>query len=175
LLRIKERKLNHQLQASGWTFSEEKKSLLLNETIEWVKYYLPLSVSGLTILDVGAGEGETAKFFLENGATNVICIEPHVESFKILKLNAINHNLLAVNKRFELSDLKTPHDFVKVDIEGYEEVLLDERLETPAIVEVHGLQLCDRFKAKGYRLRYPYREAGLSHGCVAYAYWDKSI
>ncbi len=170
-LRIRERKLDRELQYSRWIFSKEKRSLLLTETCQWFEYYLPLDITGLIILDVGAGEGETAKFFLDNGAAKVVCIEPHVGSFRILKLNAMNHDIMAVNKKFELSDLRIPHDFMKVDIEGYEEVLLDEKLGTPAVVEVHGLQLCDKFVAKGYRLRYPYREAGLTSGCVGFAYW----
>jgi hypothetical protein len=166
------RKLDHQLQSTGWAFSESKKKMLLVEMSDWVRYYLPLDVRGLTVLDVGAGEGETAKFFLDNGAAKVVCIECAAESFKLLKENAAHHNIIVLNKRFELLDLKIPHDFLKVDIEGYEEALLDVTLVTPAAIEVHGLQLCDKFKAKGYRLVYPHEEAGRIYGCTGYAYWN---
>jgi SAM-dependent methyltransferase len=152
-------------------FSESRKGLIVIETNDWERYYLPLDVRGMTVLDVGAGEGETAKFFLDHGAAKVVCIEPATEAFKFLKVNAAHHNIMALNKRFELSDLTVPHDFLKVDIEGYEEALLDVTLRTPAVVEVHGLQLCDKFKAKGYRLVSPHEEAGLPFGFLGYAYW----
>ena len=67
--------------SKDWKFSDWRKSMCVTAVDEWNKYYLPIYVKGLTVLDVGAGEGETAKFFLEQGARKVICIEPDVYLF----------------------------------------------------------------------------------------------
>lgn len=49
--------------SKDWKFSDVCKSMCVVEVEEWKKYYLPIDVKGLTVLDAGAGEGETAKFF----------------------------------------------------------------------------------------------------------------
>ena len=45
---------------------------------------------------------------------------------KHLAVNERNHpdRIVAINDKFQLSQLDIPHDFLKMDIEGYEEVLL---------------------------------------------------
>ena len=52
-------------------------------------FYLPIPVRGKVVLDVGAGEGETALFYLANGAKHVICVEANMESCKVLQLNSV--------------------------------------------------------------------------------------
>jgi hypothetical protein len=42
-------------QPNGWEFTEYFKRLYLCE--DWNKRYLPIDVTGLTVLDIGAGEG----------------------------------------------------------------------------------------------------------------------
>jgi hypothetical protein len=42
--------------------------MIQTESLDWKKNYLPISVNNLVVLNVGAGEGEIARFFLANGA-----------------------------------------------------------------------------------------------------------
>jgi SAM-dependent methyltransferase len=55
---------------------DEHASYVRLELDLWHKYYLPI---GKTVLDIGAGNGETAFFYLHHGAEHVICIEPNSE------------------------------------------------------------------------------------------------
>ena len=128
-------------KSNGWDFSSERRDMFLYEHDEWLKYYLPISMKGLTVLDVGAGEGETARFYLEHGAKKVLCVEPDKNCFMRLKENAVGRPLVCFNKRFSIDDLNLLFDFMKMDIEGYEEALLDVPIKKPCVIEVHGLQL----------------------------------
>ena len=146
--------------------------MIRSESFDWDKHYLPISVRNLVVLDVGAGEGETARFFLQKGAAKVICIEPSHDSFKYLKRNSVSHPIVPINKFFEMSDLLTQSfDFLKMDIEGYEESLLETELIKPAVVEVHGLQLRDKFQKVGWRIEYQRVEDIKGYSCTTYAYW----
>jgi hypothetical protein len=155
--------------SKGWKFSDCRKSMCLTEVDEWKKYYLPIDVKGLTVLDAGAGEGETAKFFLEHGAKKVICIEPDAQSFHNLADNALRHPITPINRKFQLSDLDLDCDFMKIDIEGYEEELLDVDIKKPVVLEVHGLQLRDKFRAKGYSIAES-DYSGKNFSCLSFAY-----
>jgi len=155
------------LAREQWLFSPTRINMILTETKEWEAYYLPISVNGLRVLDVGAGEGETARFFLQHGASEIVCIEQDKPSWEILKRNAEHHPLTCLNKRFDLKDLEIPHDFMKIDIEGYEELLLQARLKEPSVIEVHGLQLRDKFQSQGYAIEYPFKSE-ISPVCYAY-------
>ena len=168
-----ERKLRAALKASDWHFSIYREKMIRKESLDWRRHYLPISLKNLVILDVGAGEGETARFFLDNGAQKVICIEPFKESFMYLKRNAVSHPIVPLNKSFETSDLLThSFSFLKMDIEGYEESLLQIDLSFPAVIEVHGLQLKDKFQQAGWRIEYRTPEDAKGLGCLTYAYWN---
>ncbi len=147
--------------------------MIKSEISDWQKHYLPIDLHGKIILDVGAGEGETALFFLSHGASRVVCIEPSDEAFRYLALNQKNHpnRITAIHSKFELSHLGIPHDFLKMDIEGYEEVLLGVKLETPAAIEIHGLQLCDKFAAAGWKVKSMDTDCAKGFNCVKYGYW----
>lgn len=140
-------------KSEGWNFSEKRLHAYVLEYQDWLENYLPISVKGLTILDVGAGEGETARFYLEHGAKKVLCIEPHHESYLRLAMNAKNRPMVCFNKRFTLSDLQMQFDFMKMDIEGYEEPLLNVQFTKPCVIEVHGLQLRDKFAKAGWIIK----------------------
>ena len=99
------------LQLDEWHFQMLKDELEL-----WHDKYLPI---GKTVLDAGAGNGETAQFYLNHGAQKVICIEPNAD---LLKHNFSN------DPRVIIIDLAI--DSVKIDIEGS---------EINMIVETHGL------------------------------------
>ena len=168
---VNKKMLEKKLNKERWVFSGPTVVLILNESVSWERYYLPVPVKDKVVLDVGAGEGETARFFLEHGAKRVTCIESNQKAFCSLRRNSLDHDsITAVFKRFSASDLEAfPCDFLKVDIEGCEECLLDVQLSVPAVIEVHGLQLRDRFRVKGYRIddSRSCDEANL----FSYAYW----
>lgn len=146
--------LLHPYEAKGWVFSDFRKQIFMREYAEWEMFYLPVNVNGKIVLDVGAGEGETARFYLEHGAKKVICIEPENNAFNLLVFNSKNRSMEGYNKAFDLSDLNLEFDVLKMDIEGYEEILLDvPKITKPCIIEVHGLQLIEKFLKKGYKLK----------------------
>jgi SAM-dependent methyltransferase len=156
----------------GWFFTPYRESFLRDVT-EYKKFYLPIDIRGKTVLDVGAGEGESAKFFLDNGVKRIIAVEPDRGAFKILQANSLRHpNIIAVNQFFNVGMLwQFKADFVKVDIEGFEECLLDVKPPIPCVVEVHGVPLRERFKAAGWRLELPDNACLRGFSCFGYAYW----
>ena len=90
----------------------EYSGLLKNELDVWHKHYLPI-IQGATVLDVGAGCGETAKFFLMHGAGRVIAIENNQRAFTYLSENFRNDDRVIAL----LDDIGG----IKIDIEGAEE------------------------------------------------------
>jgi SAM-dependent methyltransferase len=118
---------------------------LLNELEgEWRRFYAPVSLKGKTVLDVGAGAGETALFFLSMGAKKVVTIEPNPQSFSLLKRNTRELSIEYHNERFQLGHLEIPHDFMKMDIEGGEELLLGYEGDLgPCTIETHDFIIRD--------------------------------
>ncbi len=167
---VEERIFLKEIANSGWQFSPHRLHMIANERKEWLQYYLPsFSLEGKTVLDIGAGEGETAKVFLEAGAKRVICVECDPVRFPYLLANAKRYPLTLLCRPFQVADLfRFGVDFIKVDIEGYEEAVLKYRLPAPAVFEVHGLQLRDKFAAAGYSMALP--AGGAWWTC--YGYWD---
>lgn len=160
--------LNHKV--SNWVFSKNHILPIIGEMQIWIQSYLGLNLSGLKILDVGAGEGETAKFFLDHGAAKVVCVEPQTQKYRYLARNAAKHpTFLALKKTISLSDLKLPYDFLKCDLESCEEELLDANLTIPAIVKVHSQKLLDEFKRSRWRISS--NNSLNDYGCKSCAYW----
>jgi hypothetical protein len=157
-------------QNNGWVFSEYFKKLYLCE--DWNKYYLPVDVNGLTVLDVGAGCGESARFFLEHGAKKVICIESDNHCYSLLAKNAIGRPMDCIHKMFSLSDLDRDFDFIKMDIEGAEKtlLLLPTKINKPIALEVHGESLAKEFEKKGYILKHIIDNDVVKNGWLCYAY-----
>ena len=164
-----------QLAQQNWSFSKFRQELITSETPDWNQNYLPIDLKGKTVLSVGAGEGEDALFFLQHGAAKVVAVECNSDAYRRLKINAAYHNIEAVNEAFRLEHLKIPHDFLKVDIEGYEEALLNVKLDKPAVIEIHGLPLVERFRKAGWRIKNRvYSSQGIQRvdaGCTKYGYW----
>lgn len=126
---------------------------LLKEWNEWEKEYIPKGgLQGKTVLDVGAGSGETACFFFKHGASKVICIEPIHSKCEEIRDNAkqLQWNVEIRDKKFTLSDLEGQIDFAKIDCEGGEKILLDTRINIlfPFCVEIHSLELVEEFKKR---------------------------
>lgn len=152
-------------RSNGWHFSSTRRGTYLDENEDWLELYLPINVTGLTVLDVGAGEGESARFFLEHGAKKVVCIEPDKACFRLLLENSIGRSLDCYNKAFSPSDLNLSFDFMKMDIEGWEEELLKLHVEKPSVIEIHGLQLREKFEKAGYQII-----TKDEYGWISYAY-----
>jgi tRNA G37 N-methylase Trm5 len=125
---------------------------------QWEKYYLPeFSLEGKTVLDVGAGCGETAYFYFLHGARRVIAVEIDPVQVELLKGNAeVNgwngngRQLDIIPRAFEVEDLeRQTFDFVKVDIEGGEADLLKlDKINFPLVLEAHGIETRDQLMKK---------------------------
>jgi len=115
-----------------------------------LKHYGSLDVKGKAVLDIGAFNGDTAKYFLRRGAAWVVCIEKEKKYADMIRMPGVS----VINEPFRLEHLEICHDCCKIDIEGYEEILLcKEPWELrPAIMEVHGKQLIDKFVLKGWKV-----------------------
>lgn len=125
-------------------------SLLADEWHGWERWYLPMSVRGKTVLDAGAACGDTAMFFIYNGAKKVISIEPDRERFVVLKRNieANNWNAEAINDVLRPEHLRMDFDFAKIDIETSDMELLKLNSLPPCVVETHWEEVTDAFVRK---------------------------
>ena len=122
-------------------FTAPHLSNTINEVDSWERDYLPTDVKGKVVLSVGDGCGETSLFYLAHGAAKVIAIEKEQEAFELLCKNVRENNLNveAMNDAFKLAHLDIAHDFMKIDIEGGEKILLESRSRelTPCVIEAH--------------------------------------
>jgi SAM-dependent methyltransferase len=85
------------------------------ELQRWHEWYLPV---GHTVLDLGAGCGETAFFYLNHGAKRVIAVEYDPEALRLLREN------FASDDRVTIIDARI--DSIKSDIEGSERNMVVE-------------------------------------------------
>lgn len=134
---------------------------LVNEWRIWERYYLPnFSLDGKTVLDIGAGCGETAFFYLLNGAKKIVAIEPNGKAIECIEKNGEknNWNVEAITDVFKLEHINIPHDFMKMDIEGHEKELLKVPYNKHCIVEVHSDEIRRKFEEKGFKTIYTYNK-----------------
>lgn len=119
------------------TLSRPSYRSLMAESGPREKWYLPSrSMEGQTVLDIGAGVGDTAWFFLKHGAKQVICVEPDPAIIKELQTNKESNGWSGVSiieGGFEPWQLKLQRDLTKIDCEGGETVLLDPDI-TPEVL-----------------------------------------
>jgi hypothetical protein len=150
------RVLFHRPSLEGWSFSPEFESLYYRELPMWRKLYVPpFSLVGKTVLNVGAGCGETAKFYLEElGAKQVIAVEMEPIALKYLNENAKTHPITVIDKPFSVDMLSIYHYFMEMDIEGYEACLLEgdtlKNYHVPCVIEAHTGYLIDKFIYNGF-------------------------
>jgi len=126
----------------------------LREWGVWRRCYLPnFSLNGKTVLDAGAGSGETAFLFFLHGAKKVIAIEPDVKAIQCLADNAFANgwNIQIINEAFHLKHLDIPHDYMKMDCEGCEGLLLSIDYEKPCVIEVHDRDTFEKFSARNFK------------------------
>lgn len=122
------------------TLSPRYFDTLFGEWPSWKKVYLPkFSLRDLTVLDIGAGCGETALFFLSQGTKKVICVEPDPGNMEMLQSNASRNgwNVEMVLGRFEPAMLGWKFDYMKMDCEGCERTILNLESLPPCVIEVH--------------------------------------
>ncbi len=99
-----------------------------NELEMWHRSYLP--VHG-TVLDVGAGCGETAFFYLNHGAERVVCVEGDPEALECLRKN------FGSDPRVIIIPLMI--DSLKIDVEGSEKNMIVETHFPPVFRQVEKL------------------------------------
>lgn len=105
----------------------------------WPKWYLPrFPLEGKTVLDAGAGCGETVHLFCLYGAKKVICVESDPLAQKLLSSNARRNSwpVEIHGERFRVEHLDGV-DFAKIDVEGGEACLVEAGSLPPLVLEYH--------------------------------------
>jgi 16S rRNA G966 N2-methylase RsmD len=126
-------------------------SIMANEWDDWKNQYAPLDLRGKTVLDAGAACGDTAMFFISQGAKRVISVEPDSERFACLKRNVEAHGwpVEVLNRKLEARDLSNPEiDFAKIDIEESDKDLLKLDSLPPCAIETHWEEVTNAFVKK---------------------------
>ena len=141
---------------SGLELDRTARFGLIDEWQSWQHDYIPSGgIVGKVYLDVGACCGESAHLAYRNGAASVTSIEMDPRRCAIIRRNAKRFgwpDFTLIERPFRIEDLDIPHQFAKLDIEGWEALLLERDLLGPMSLEVHNWYLVHRFKERGFRL-----------------------
>jgi SAM-dependent methyltransferase len=134
----------------------QKAVTMLWEWRKWKRDYVPpFSLAGKTVLDVGAGSGETAYLYFLSGAREVVCVETDPNEAALIKENSVNlgWKTEVICEPFKLEHLALRRfDFVKVDCEGCESVLLSlPKITVPMAVESHSTGITEGLEKKGFK------------------------
>jgi len=125
--------------------------IIFGEWGEWKKYHLPpFSLKGATVLDIGAGCGETALFYFIHGVERVICVEPNPDLARIISENVRSNewNVEVQARSFDTGMLNLDFDFMKMDCEGCEIRLLSADTLPSCVMEVHDGQILHALTSK---------------------------
>ncbi len=129
--------------------SRDRAGMMLYEWRTWMRYYVPhgFDFRGKTVLDVGAGEGETVELYRLQGAKRFICVEPDPRRAARLRENADRNGWGAevYEEPFSPKFLEREFDFMKMDCEGCERILLGTRVTFPCVLETHGSSTTEEF------------------------------
>jgi predicted RNA methylase len=95
---------------------DDEHRLIVEQELEgWHDWYLPVED---TVLDLGAGCGETAFFYLNHGAKKVICIEANPKAVELLRRNFGDDSRVII--------VEAHIGSIKMDIEGSERNMVIE-------------------------------------------------
>ncbi len=146
---------NGGIEVDGWRFDMDYGICYLTERRKWGYYDPPSGLKGKIVIDVGGGCGESAKHFIDNGASKVIIYEPNPAAWPYLDYNGSRHPEMQIIKApYDPSQLsKMKFDLLKIDTEGYEVELipyLDELRDRDVVVETHSNYALDKFLAHGF-------------------------
>lgn len=169
--------INRYIINNHWYFKTDIFTMFNSEFEDYKKFY-NIDVKNKTVLDVGAECGSTAMYFFIRGAKKVICIEPNTKYLFYLRKNKEYHNIEVIPEYFNLNHLDyLKFDVVKLDIEGYEEILLNynKKIDYPIMLEIHGLQLIEKFADKGYKIKFKDSDIEHSRQCLAYGYLNANL
>lgn len=121
--------------------SRDRAGMMLYEWGTWNRHYAPpgFDFSGKTILDVGAGEGETVELYRLLGAKRFICVEPDASRVARLRDNSARNGWDAevLQEPFSSMLLEKKFDFMKMDCEGCESALFGTSIAFPCVLETH--------------------------------------
>lgn len=175
-------RVGQEIRIDGWRFNLDYGIVYLRERDTWRDYLPPGGLKGKIVLDVGAGCGETAKYFLENGARAVYAVENNEEALTYLRLNAEGRPIHVEAEAFDpFKHILGQIDLVKLDIEGYEISLLTwleayPKANLNIVLEAHNVWMRDRFQALGFtQIRPPWITKDSQGGfptCIMYR-WKK--
>jgi SAM-dependent methyltransferase len=133
--------------------SRDRAGMMLYEWGTWTEFYAPsgFDFTGKTVLDVGAGEGETVEFYRLLGAKKFLCVEVDPKRAARLRENSAKNGWDAevFEEPFSLKFLERKFDFLKMDCEGCESALLGTRVTFPCILETHGAATTEGFLKMG--------------------------
>jgi tRNA G37 N-methylase Trm5 len=118
-------------------------------------------LKGRTVLDAGAGVGETAVFYALHGASKVYAIEIDKRKAKFISKNAELNNVdvEVIAEPFSVKHLALPFDFAKVDVEGAEtELLRLTKIDFPCLVETHSKEVEQKFIRRGFKKVYEFED-----------------
>ena len=103
-----------------------------------------------TVLDIGAGCGETGFFYFVHGVDRVICVEPNSDLANVISENsqANRWNTDVLARPFDLGMLNLPFDSKKMDCEGCETQLLNADTLPNCMIEVHGGHVLEGLRSK---------------------------
>ncbi len=134
--------------------SRDRAGMMLYEWGTWSRWYAPRSFdfSGKTVLDIGAGEGETVELYRLLGARRFICVEPDPQRAGRLRENSVRNGWEAevCEEPFSLKFLGRAFDFMKMDCEGCERTLIGTRISFPSVLETHGISTTEEFVKMGF-------------------------
>jgi hypothetical protein len=125
--------------------------IIFGEWLDWKRTHLPpFNLKGATVLDVGAGCGETALFYFIHGVDRVICVERNLDLAKIIgeNLRSNKWNAEVQARSFDAEMLKQDFDFMKMDCEGCETHLLSADTLPPCVIEVHDRHVLNALASK---------------------------
>jgi ribosomal protein L11 methylase PrmA len=101
-------------------------------------YRFPSSLKNKTVLDIGAGCGETIFYFALQGCRNFIAVEPNTHAADLLRKNTENNslNIKVYNDIFRPSHLNEVFDFIKCDCEGGEAIPLGKHKSKKSVSDL---------------------------------------